>query len=65
MVLLAMAAQYKELRHSELGELHVAQSNWHWEWAQSYDEWRLTKGMAPMDTRDYVWPVAPPIMTVA
>jgi DNA polymerase III subunit epsilon len=64
-VLLALAAQYKELRDSELSELHEAQVSWHREWAQSYDQWRSSKGMAPMDRRDYVWPVAPEIMSAA
>jgi len=64
-VLLAMAAQYGELRHSELAELHQAQADWHRDWALSYDQWRSAKGMAPMDPRDFVWPVAPAIMTAA
>ena len=64
-VLLALAARYKELRHGELADLHGAQIDWHREWAEGYDQWRSTKGMVPMDTRDYVWPVAPAIMPAA
>jgi DNA polymerase-3 subunit epsilon len=64
-VLLAMAAQYKELQYGELSELHEAQANWHREWAQSYDQWRSAKGMPLMDPRDYMWPVAPAIMSAA
>ena len=26
---------------------------------RDYDEWRSAQGMAPIDPRDYVWPVAP------
>jgi DNA polymerase-3 subunit epsilon len=64
-VLLALAAQYKELRDSELHELHVAQVGWHREWAEGYDQWRATKGMSPIDPRDHVWPVAPAVLPVA
>jgi DNA polymerase-3 subunit epsilon len=64
-VLLALAARYKELRDADLFALHGSQINWHREWAQGYDEWRSTKGMLPMDPRDYVWPVAPAIVTAA
>jgi DNA polymerase-3 subunit epsilon len=64
-VLLALAAQYKELRDAELPSLHDAQIGWHREWAESYDSWRSGKGMAPMDPRDYVWPIAPAVMPAA
>jgi DNA polymerase-3 subunit epsilon len=64
-VLLALAARYKELRDGDLVALHESQIGWHREWAQSYDEWRLAKGMVPMDPRDYVWPVAPSILPAA
>lgn len=64
-VLLALAAQYKELRDADLMPLHDAQIGWHREWAESYDKWRSGKGMVPMDPRDYVWPVAPAVMPAA
>jgi DNA polymerase-3 subunit epsilon len=64
-VLLALAARYKELRHAELSELHQSEIEWHRDWAQSYDEWRSSRGMAPIDPRDYVWPVAPEALPAA
>ncbi len=64
-VLLALAAQYKELRDGDLSQLHVAQVGWHREWAESYDGWRSGKGMDPIDPRDYVWPVAPQVLPAA
>jgi DNA polymerase-3 subunit epsilon len=64
-VLLALAARYKELRDAEPSALHVLEIGWHYEWAQSYDQWRSGKGMAPMDPRDYVWPVAPAVAPAA
>jgi DNA polymerase-3 subunit epsilon len=64
-VLLALAARYKELRDADLATLHGSQIGWHREWAQGYDEWRGTKGMIPIDPRDYVWPVAPVIVSAA
>jgi DNA polymerase-3 subunit epsilon len=65
MVLLALAAQFKELRDAELSALHELSVGWHREWAQSYDEWRLSRGMAPIDPRDHVWPVAPEALPAA
>jgi DNA polymerase-3 subunit epsilon len=64
-VLLALAAQYKELRDGDVVALHEAQVGWHREWAESYDSWRSGKGMAPIDPRDYVWPVAPQVLPAA
>jgi DNA polymerase-3 subunit epsilon len=64
-VLLALSARYRELRQAELANLHDAQVTWHWEWAQGYDEWRSTKGMGPMDPRDYLWPLAPEVLSAA
>jgi DNA polymerase-3 subunit epsilon len=58
-VLLALAAGYKELRDAEASALHEQQIGWHHDWASGYDKWRVGKGMAPMDPRDYLWPVAP------
>jgi DNA polymerase-3 subunit epsilon len=64
-VLLALAARFKDLRQAELADLHEGQVTWHREWAQGYDEWRSTKGMDPMDPRDYVWPLAPAVLPAA
>jgi DNA polymerase-3 subunit epsilon len=64
-VLLALAMRYQELRDSSLVDLHSLQIGWHREWAESYDEWRSGKGMVPIDPRDYVWPLAPQILTAA
>jgi DNA polymerase III subunit epsilon len=64
-VLLALAMQHKELRDADPADLHRAQIGWHREWAESYDDWRSMKGMAPIDPRDYVWPVAPQVLPAA
>jgi DNA polymerase-3 subunit epsilon len=64
-VILAQAACFKELRDAELQTLHDSQIGWHREWAESYDGWRSEQGMAPIDPRDYVWPVAPTAMRAA
>jgi DNA polymerase-3 subunit epsilon len=58
-VLCALAARFTELAESEPFELHRAQIGWHREWAEGYDDWRLGRGMPPMDRRDFIWPVAP------
>ncbi len=57
-VLLALGAHYKELRDADPSALHQSQIAWHREWAEGYDKWRQSKGMAPIDPRDYQWPVA-------
>ena len=57
-VILALAARFKELRDADPCTLHEGQIGWHREWAESYDKWRLGKGLAPIDQRDFLWPVA-------
>jgi DNA polymerase III subunit epsilon len=57
-VLLALGARYKELRDAGLAALHQSQIGWHRDWAEGYDNWRVGKGMTPMDPRDYLWPLA-------
>jgi DNA polymerase-3 subunit epsilon len=57
-VLLALGARYQELRDANLGALHQSQISWHLDWAEGYDKWRVDKGMAPIDPRDYGWPLA-------
>jgi DNA polymerase-3 subunit epsilon len=64
-VLLALSEQYPELREATLPDLHDAQVQWHRDWAESYDQWRFGNGMPPIDPRDYVWPVAPAVMSAA
>jgi DNA polymerase-3 subunit epsilon len=64
-VLCALAARFAELGEAEPVELHAAQIGWHREWAQGYDDWRLGRGMPPMDRRDYIWPVAPAVLLAA
>jgi DNA polymerase III subunit epsilon len=63
-VLCALAARFKDLDEADPHVLHQAQIGWHREWAESYDEWRSGNGVAPMDRRDFVWPVAPEVLPV-
>jgi DNA polymerase-3 subunit epsilon len=58
-VLFALAARFQELGEAEPYDLHEAQIGWHREWAEGYDDWRVGRGMTPMDRRDFIWPVAP------
>jgi DNA polymerase-3 subunit epsilon len=59
-VLFALAVRYEEeLWRCDLAQLHRDQIEWHREWAESYDSWRLAEGMIPIDPRDHMWPVAP------
>jgi DNA polymerase III subunit epsilon len=64
-VIIAQAARFRELAEADLYALHEAQISWHREWAESYDDWRLGRGMPPMDRRDFIWPVAPAIFRAA
>jgi DNA polymerase-3 subunit epsilon len=63
-VLFALAACFAELAQADPRALHEAQIGWHREWAEGYDDWRLERGMTPMDRRDYLWPLAPELPTV-
>ena len=63
-VLCALAARFKDLDEADPHVLHQAQIGWHREWAESYDVWRSGNGVAPMDRRDFVWPVAPEVLPV-
>jgi DNA polymerase-3 subunit epsilon len=58
-VLFALAARFVTLGEAEPHELHEAQIGWHREWAQSYDDWRIGRGMTPMDRREFIWPLPP------
>ena len=56
---------YDTLWNSDLTALHHDQIDWHREWTEHYDEWRLSEGMIPIDPRNYVWPVAPAVLPAA
>jgi DNA polymerase-3 subunit epsilon len=62
-VLFALATRFASLGDAEPDELHQAQIEWHREWAESYDDWRVGRGMPAMDSRDFIWPVAPAIVS--
>jgi DNA polymerase-3 subunit epsilon len=64
-VLFALALRYDALWGCDLNRLHHDQINWHREWTEHYDQWRLSEGMIPIDPRDYVWPVAPVALPAA
>ena len=49
----------------DLARLHEDQIDWHREWAQEYDGWRLSKGMIPIDPLDYEWPLVPATLSPA
>jgi DNA polymerase-3 subunit epsilon len=57
-VLTAICERYPEITDMSLGRLHMAQIDWHREWATSYDQWRREQGMGALDTRDFSWPFA-------
>jgi DNA polymerase-3 subunit epsilon len=57
-VLLSMAGRYEELSGASLNELHLGQVEYHREWVASYDEWRRSGGLEPLDVREASWPVA-------
>ena len=61
-VLFALAARFEGVGEAEPYELHEAQIGWHREWAEGYDDWRVGRGMTPMDGRDFIWPVAPAVV---
>lgn len=56
-VLAAMCRRYPELSGVNPAVLHRQQVDWHREWATSFDEWRRGRGMAPLDPREFDWPL--------
>ena len=64
-VLFALALRYDALWECDLARLHDHQIDWHREWTESYDSWRRSEGLMPIDPRDYVWPVAPAVLPAA
>jgi DNA polymerase III subunit epsilon len=64
-VLFALAVQYPVLWECDLEELHADQAAWHREWTQNYHGRRVAQGMAPVDPRDLVWPVASAVLPPA
>lgn len=56
-VLAAMCRRFPELCDGDPAALHRSQVGWHREWAASYDDWRRRQGMAPLDPREYDWPL--------
>ena len=58
-VLFALADRYSALRGADVTELHEAQIEWHRQWTEDCEAWRLGQGMPATDPREYVWPVAP------
>ena len=64
-VLFALALRYDALWGCDLARLHHDQIDWHREWTEGYDLWRLAEGMIPIDPRDYMWPVAPVALPAA
>lgn len=57
-VLAAMCRRYPELAAQDVASLHQSQAAWHLDWATSYSEWRQGRGMAPLDPREFQWPLA-------
>ncbi len=64
-VLYALAQRYGEFSEVDLGQLYDDQILWHRQWTQEYDVWRSSQGMVAIDPRDYVWPVAPAVLSQA
>jgi DNA polymerase III subunit epsilon len=58
-VLFALAVRYPSLWECELLQLHADQVAWHREWMRTYEGRRLAQGMAAVDPREHLWPVAP------
>jgi DNA polymerase-3 subunit epsilon len=57
-VLFALCHRYPEIAALDPAALHRSQVDWHREWATSYDEWRQSRGMRPLDRRELDWPIA-------
>lgn len=63
-VVQAIARQDQELAAMDLDEVHNAEQQSHYEWATSYNEYRIEQDQEPLDKTEYGWPLAnelPPI----
>jgi DNA polymerase-3 subunit epsilon len=57
-VLGAIGRRFPTLHQMRLARLHLAQANWHRQWADSYDEWRRSQDMPPLEPGEWQWPIA-------
>ena len=64
-VLFALAEHFDDVRDADLNRLHADQILWHRTWAEEMEGWRISQGMAPIERRHAVWPVAPAVMPPA
>lgn len=64
-VVFALAERHDVLREADVEWLHEAQVGWHRQWTQDCEVWRLGQGLSPGDPRDYLWPVAPAVISPA
>jgi DNA polymerase III subunit epsilon len=64
-VVLAMASRHEAVWRGDLRQLHAAQIAWHRIWAAEYDARRSADGRLPIDPRDYLWPLAPTVLSSA
>ena len=64
-VLFALALRHRSLWQYDLARLHADQVAWHREWTQTYDGWRVARGMVSVDPRDQLWPLATAVLPPA
>ena len=64
-VLFAMAGRFGDLGEADLRALHEGQVRWHREWTEGQEAWRLMQGKAPLDPREYEWPLARAVLPPA
>lgn len=57
-VVTAMCARFPELCGSTPEDLHLEQIGWHHEWVDSFAQWCLREGIAPLEAEDEGWPIA-------
>ena len=56
----AIGRRFPTLHQMRVARLHLAQANWHRQWADSYDEWRRSQDMSPLEPGEWQWPIALP-----
>jgi DNA polymerase-3 subunit epsilon len=62
-VVFAMADRYGALRRADVARLHELQIEWHRRWTVDCEALRSSRGMGSTDPRDFVWPVAPEVLS--
>jgi len=53
-----LAGRFQEISSMEPAALDAAQGQWHWEWAEDFDRYRVARGQPPLESHEFQWPLS-------